>query len=316
MSMPIDKIVSALKAGNRGALARAITLVESGVNGADEIMKCVGGTNLARTIGFTGPPGSGKSTLINAFVKVLRASGEKVAVLAVDPSSPVSGGAILGDRTRMIDHTDDDSVFFRSISARGHLGGLCLSVQDVVDVLAAVGWDLIILETVGAGQSEVEIAEIADVKIVVSAPGHGDAVQVIKAGILEIASILVVNKCDKEGADETASDLGQRVSLQKRGTIAVPVIKTTATKHEGIQDLLVECLKQLDATSDVQRLDRKRQHVQKVISEKLFRRILNMLHNETSSLSEEFWDEVLFRRKTIKEAEQLLLEEALRLCTG
>lgn len=313
MSMPLDKMVSALKTGNRGALARTITLVESGVNSTDEIMKCVADAAPARTIGFTGPPGSGKSTLINAFVKALRASGEKVAVLAVDPSSPVSGGAILGDRTRMVDHSDDDGVFFRSISARGHLGGLCLNIQDVVDVLAAAGWDLIILETVGAGQSEVEIAEIADVKIVISAPGLGDGVQAIKAGVLEIASILVVNKCDKEGADETARDLSQRVSLRKHGVADVPVIKTTATKYKGVHDLLTECQRQLETTTDAQRLERKRQHAQNVVSANLLRRILSTIHNETSSLSEAFWDDIIYRRKTIVEAEQILLEETLRL---
>ncbi|MCH6588758.1 MAG: methylmalonyl Co-A mutase-associated GTPase MeaB, partial [Proteobacteria bacterium] len=201
-------IIARLRSGEPLALARAITAVENETGDAAEILRAIqphlGG---ARVHGFTGPPGVGKSTLVDAYITELRKRDLSVGVIAVDPSSPVSGGAILGDRVRMTSHGLDPEVFVRSIAARGHLGGLSATTAFVVDVMDAAGKDVIVIETVGTGQSEVEVAQIADTKVVICAPGAGDDVQAIKAGILEIGDLLVVNKADLPAAEVTAAYL-------------------------------------------------------------------------------------------------------------
>lgn len=224
-------------AGDRRALSRAITIIENeGREAASLVQAMRGRLGNALSVGFTGPPGAGKSTLVNAFVAEQRARGRRVGVLAVDPSSPVSGGAILGDRIRMTRHADDDGVFVRSLASRGHLGGLSRSAVRVMDCMDAAGFDVIVLETVGAGQSEVEIAGIADIKIVVSAPGLGDDVQAIKAGILEIADILLVNKGDHPLALQTVRHLKTMANMRPvEGR--PPVLKTVALTGEGIEAL-------------------------------------------------------------------------------
>ena len=231
-------LLAELKAGAPAALAKAITLVENDGPWTAAILAAIAAdVGAAQVIGVTGPPGSGKSTLINAFIHELRRRAKTVAVAAVDPSSPLSGGAILGDRIRMTEHLGDGGVFVRSLSSRGHLGGLSAATARVVDVMAAAGRDVIIVETVGAGQSEVEVADIADTKIVISAPGQGDAIQAIKSGILEIADILVVNKGDLPLAERTASDLRAMLELRVAADWAVPVLITEATTPRGIAAL-------------------------------------------------------------------------------
>ena len=232
-------LIDALMAGDRRALGRAITLAETGGDQAAKLGRQIREhTGNARVIGITGPPGAGKSTLINGLIGALRGAGQSVAVLAVDPSSPISGGAILGDRLRMTAHTDDDGVFIRSLAARGHLGGLSASVPAVIDILDAGGYQQIILETVGAGQSEVEIREFADIRVVLCTPAMGDDIQAIKAGLFEIADILVVNKCDQDGADQTARQLESMLTLRGPDHIQAVVLKTTATTGDGVDDLL------------------------------------------------------------------------------
>ncbi len=232
-------LIDALMAGDRRALGRAITLAETGGDRAAKLGRQIREhTGNARVIGITGPPGAGKSTLINGLIGALRGAGQSVAVLAVDPSSPISGGAILGDRLRMTAHTDDDGVFIRSLAARGHLGGLSASVPAVIDILDAGGYQQIILETVGAGQSEVEIREFADIRVVLCTPAMGDDIQAIKAGLFEIADILVVNKCDQDGADQTARQLESMLTLRGPDHIQAVVLKTTATTGDGVDDLL------------------------------------------------------------------------------
>jgi LAO/AO transport system kinase len=212
--------------------------MESGGPIADRIHRRVcARTGRAAVIGFTGAPGAGKSTLIDAYIGALRARGSSVAVAAVDPSSPISGGAILGDRVRMRRHAEDPGVFIRSVASRGHLGGLSESIHRIVDVMDAAGRDFVIVETVGTGQSEIEVTEIADICVVVNAPNMGDDVQAMKAGVLEIADVLVVNKSDLPLAQRTTDQLKNMLKL-RRDNRDVPVIETVATKDTGIETLL------------------------------------------------------------------------------
>ena len=234
----IERLVTGLLGGTPRALSRAITLVENETPEAAAIQAAiqtaVGG---AVTVGITGPPGAGKSTLVNAFIGELRARDLTVGVIAVDPSSPLTGGAILGDRIRMAEHSGDPGVFIRSLAARGHLGGLTRTAGRIVDVMDAAGLNVVLIETVGAGQSEVEVADVAATKIVVSAPGLGDDVQAIKAGILEIADILVVNKFDLPMAQQTKKALSAMLHLRDARAAPVEVIGTIATTGDGIAEL-------------------------------------------------------------------------------
>lgn len=228
-----------IAAGDRRTIARAISAIENETADAPAVRAALAGRlGHARLIGVTGPPGVGKSTLVSALVGALRARGRTVAVLAVDPSSPVSGGAVLGDRVRMIEHQSDENVFIRSLAARGHLGGLTRTTRAIADVLDAARFDVVILETVGAGQSEVEIAGLAETKLVVCPPDLGDAVQTIKAGVLEIADIFVVNKSDLPLAARAEQELLGMLALRKPSAWTPPVVRTVATTGEGLPALL------------------------------------------------------------------------------
>ncbi|ORV41097.1 LAO/AO transport system ATPase [Mycolicibacter engbaekii] len=228
--MTIDELLAAARAGSVRATGRLLSLVESGRR--TEVLSAVGPA-ATRVIGVTGPPGAGKSTTIGALVGAYRQRGLRVAVLAVDPSSPFSGGALLGDRIRMAEHIHDPAVLIRSVAARGHLGGLAEAVPAAIQLLAALGFDVLLLETVGVGQSEIEIAAIADPTVVVLNPGAGDAVQAAKAGLLEVADIVVVNKADREGAEQTVREL--RVELHHTGA---PILTLIAARGEGLDDLV------------------------------------------------------------------------------
>jgi len=238
MNAPAHPLLPALLAGERRALARAISAVEHDAPAAAAIAAGISAL-LGRThvIGITGAPGAGKSTLINALLGELLRRSLRIAVVAVDPSSPLTGGAVLGDRVRMGEHGGDERVFIRSVASRGHLGGVSRSTGAIVDLLDAAAFDVVIVETVGAGQSEVEIIGIADTRIVVCPPGLGDGVQAIKAGILEIADILVVNKADLPGADATVRDLKEMLRLRTHDRADVAILRTVATQGEGIAAL-------------------------------------------------------------------------------
>jgi LAO/AO transport system kinase len=226
--------------GDRGALARLLSLIERGGDDARTIGRLTyPKSGNAYTVGITGAPGAGKSTLTSAVIGHLRAQDLNVAVLAIDPSSPFTGGAILGDRVRMQDHAIDTGVFIRSMATRGHLGGLSLATTEAIRLLDAVGCPWILVETVGVGQVEVEIAGKADTTIVVVNPGWGDAVQANKAGLMEIADIFVINKADRKGADETRRDLEQMLDLSDLAHDAwrPPILQTTATSGEGVEEL-------------------------------------------------------------------------------
>ncbi len=219
-------------------MARLLSIVERGGDGAREVGQAVHGLGTdAYTVGITGAPGSGKSTLTNAVVDLVRQRDERVAVLAIDPSSPFSGGAILGDRVRMGDHALDDGVFIRSMATRGHLGGLAVAAPEAVRVLAATGYPWVLLETVGVGQVEVEVVGQADTTVVVVNPGWGDAVQANKAGLMEIADVFVVNKADRPGAESTARDLGRMLDMAGTRGWRPPVVCTTATSGTGVDEL-------------------------------------------------------------------------------
>ena len=228
------------RAGDKRALARALTVVENDEPGAADIVRrTYPHAGNARVLGVTGPPGGGKSTLVSRLVGAYRERGAKVAVVAVDPSSPFTGGAILGDRIRMQARALDDGVFIRSMASRGHSGGLARSTARVVNVLDALGTDRVIVETVGVGQEEVDVVRVADTVALVTVPGLGDDIQAIKAGVLEIADVLVVNKADRPGADETARDLAQMLTLgAPRTAWKPPVVRTIAATGDGIAELV------------------------------------------------------------------------------
>ena len=232
--------VAAIRAGQRAAIARAISEIENAVPGADALSAALDAhVGHAHVVGITGPPGAGKSTLINALLREYAARGQRVAVVAVDPSSPITGGAVLGDRIRMGESGAADAVFIRSLASRGHTGGLAATARRIVDLLDAARFDTIVVETVGAGQSDVGIAALADTSVVVCPPGLGDDVQAIKAGILEIADVLVVNKGDQPHAERTERDLLDMLKLRARKDgWKVRVLRTTATSGEGVPALV------------------------------------------------------------------------------
>ncbi|WP_270886607.1 methylmalonyl Co-A mutase-associated GTPase MeaB [Pedococcus sp. 5OH_020] len=241
---PVDvpALVESARAGSPRAVARLISLVEDAHPALREVMAALAPhTGSAHVIGVTGSPGVGKSTSTNALVAAFRAQGKRVGVLAVDPSSPFSGGALLGDRVRMQDHALDPDVYIRSMASRGHLGGLSWTTPQALRVLDAAGCEVILVETVGVGQSEVEIAGLADTTVVLLAPGMGDGIQAAKAGILEIGDLFVVNKADREGADATVRDIRHMISLGDRTEPNLwrpPVVKTVAAQGVGVEEVM------------------------------------------------------------------------------
>jgi LAO/AO transport system kinase len=244
----VTRLVSAARAGEPRAIARLVSLVENASPQLREVMRAIAPyTGHAHVVGLTGAPGVGKSTVTGALVRRYRAAGLRVGVLAIDPTSPFSGGALLGDRVRMQDHATDDQVFIRSMASRGNLGGLAWATPQALQILDAAGFDLVLVETVGVGQAEVAIAGLADCAIVVVAPGLGDSIQAAKAGILEIADIFDVNKSDRPGAQEVVRDLRTMVAMASHSSPGVrppeqhwktPIVSTVAATGEGIDDLV------------------------------------------------------------------------------
>lgn len=302
-ALPSDlgALVEGVLAGDRRALARLITRVENRAPGAEAAIAALyPHTGRATIVGITGAPGTGKSTVVNALARVFRARGQTVGIVAVDPTSPFSGGAVLGDRIRMSDLAGDRGVFIRSMATRGSLGGLSATTNDVTRVLDAAGFDLVLIETVGAGQSEVDIARTAYTTIVVDAPGLGDDVQAIKAGILEIADILVVNKADRPGVENTVRalramlDLGHRLRavphhgqrlVQDDGGAppgydfwSVPILKTVAAENQGL-DAVADAIARHGAhlLESGQRQDRERQRVEAELIDRLRETLLARL---------------------------------------
>jgi LAO/AO transport system kinase len=235
-------IAKLVLAGDVRTAARLMRDLDDNRPGAVDTMRLLyPHTGRAYVLGITGNPGAGKSTVVDALIDLYRKQGKRVGVVAVDPSSPFSGGAILGDRIRMQRHATDEGVFIRSLATRGHLGGLSRSTSDVAAVLDAMGFDIVIIETVGVGQDEVDVVSQAETAVVVTVPGLGDEIQAIKAGILEIADVLVVNKSDREGADRTVRDLTHMLELRPHEAEQVEIVRTVATNGKGIDELANAC---------------------------------------------------------------------------
>ncbi len=273
----IAELVSGALSGSVRALAKLITLVENEMPGAVEaLQQLYPRTGHAYIVGITGPPGSGKSTLTDKITKELRKKGYTVGIVAVDPTSPFSGGALLGDRLRMQDITNDEGVFVRSMATRGTLGGLSKATADTIKILDAFGKDFILIETVGVGQDEVDIVRTADTTLLISVPGLGDEIQALKAGIMEIGDIFVVNKSDREGADRLVTELSLMLDLNPAmGPWRPPIVKIVATLGEGILDLTEKIWKHRQFLQEGSGLLRKR-------NERAKQEILNLIEGEVS----------------------------------
>jgi GTPase len=303
-------LVARLRNGERRAMAQAITELERLSPLAPRLLQALQPyLGKAVVLGLTGPPGAGKSTLVNALIRQLRDQGKRVGVIAVDPSSPVSGGAILGDRIRMTAALDDDNVFVRSLASRGYLGGLSPAAVRIIDALDGGSFDVILLETVGTGQNEIDVAEVADIRIVISAPGLGDDIQAMKSGLLEIADIMVVNKGDREGAERTLHQLLGALSIRATQAEKVPVLKTTATTGQGVTELVDAIDTIADRVMKIPAEDRRRKRARYLIARAAADLVAAKIkEGETQGLSE-LADRVLAGLATPDAAARELLNE-------
>ncbi len=308
--MDVPALIQEVRSGDRRAIARAISMVEDDSDGLPELSRGLfAHTGRAHTVGLTGSPGVGKSSLTEQLVRAARGRDRGVAVLAIDPTSPFTGGALLGDRLRMQSHATDPEVFIRSMATRGHLGGMALAAPEAIRILDAAGKDVVFVETVGVGQAEVQVASATDTTLVVVAPGWGDAVQVSKAGILEIADVFVVNKADRDGAAEAARDLEQMIGMGPELDWTPPIVRTSAANGEGIDELweaIEGHRKHLEAGGQLERRRRERlaEELEDMVSLRLRREVAGLLEGELGGVA----DDVAERRMDPYEAAGILLE--------
>jgi LAO/AO transport system kinase len=309
--MKVAQVAEGVLRGDRRAVARAISMVEDGSEGLAELSEAVyRHSGRAYTLGLTGSPGVGKSSLAEQLVRAARARDRTVAVLAIDPTSPFTGGALLGDRLRMQAHATDPSVFIRSMATRGHLGGMALAAPEAIRILDASGKELVMVETVGVGQAEVEVATAADTTVVVVQPGWGDAVQAAKAGILEIADVFVVNKADREGAGEVVRELKSMLRMGPRQAWEPAIVKTSTVSGEGIDELWEALEAHRAHQEDSGELGERRrrrvlEEVEGMVAERLRTRTAGLLDGEAESA---LADELAERRVDPYRAAEILLE--------
>jgi LAO/AO transport system kinase len=262
-----DALIRRARAGERRAFGQIVTALETASAAMPILLAALlPALGRALVIGFTGPPGAGKSTLVDAYTRELRRAGQSVGIIAVDPSSPISGGAILGDRIRMTASLSDDGVYMRSLASQGALGGLSPAAVRIIDALDGIGKAIIILETVGTGQNEIDVAEIADIRIVLAAPGLGDDIQAMKSGLLEIADVLVVNQADRPGAEQTHQQLLSALSMRSDRQGEVPVLKTVATTGVGVAELAAEIARQGAGRMAATTIDRRRRRARYLVA--------------------------------------------------
>ncbi len=292
--MKIDDLVSDLLKRKQYACAKLITMVENHEKTEEIIKKITPFTGNAYIIGITGAPGVGKSTLTDKLVKFLRKGNSRVGIIAVDPTSPFSGGALLGDRIRLQQLSTDEGVFIRSMASRGHLGGISPATSDAIKILDAFGCDFIIIETVGVGQSEIEIVKNVDTTLLVLIPGMGDEIQAIKAGIMEIADIFVINKSDKEGVDRTYLELEMMKNLSENGKRDIPIVKVIARDNEGIKDLAEEIFNHKKWLLDTKNFEKNRKEriemeLRQIVHNKLLQTSSDIIKNVKKDLIEKIY---------------------------
>lgn len=308
----IEQLKNSIKEGRFRALGRAVSMVEEGEPDADRLLaELYPLTGQARIIGITGSPGAGKSTLVDALARHYRSKGLRVGIICVDPTSPFTGGAILGDRVRMQDHYLDRNVFIRSMATRGFLGGLAKATNDVVDLLDAASFDVVLVETVGVGQDEVEVIRTVQTNLVVLVPGMGDDIQAIKAGIMEIGDVFVVNKADRPGADRTVMEVRTMMGLvEEHGDWMVPIVKTVASSSEGIEEMAEEIDRHrayLESSGELDRRNRERVRIRMEthLKEKFLGRLIGgMIPKEEW---ESLLDDVLKKRNNPHDATEVIL---------
>jgi LAO/AO transport system kinase len=310
--MNLDAITQGILAGKNRPLAQAISLVESNdPRAATLLAELYPQTGRARIIGITGSPGAGKSTLVAAMARHYRKLDKRIGIIAVDPTSPFTGGAILGDRIRMAELYTDPNVFIRSMATRGFLGGLAKATNDAVDILDAAGFDIVLVETVGVGQDEVEVVRTVQTNLVVLVPGMGDDIQAIKAGIMEIGDVFVVNKADRPGADKTVTEITMMMSLvEEHGDWVPPIVKTVASKSSGIDELDAAIVKHYDYLAASGELDRRnRDRVRIRIETQLKERFMDRLIGGTVTRAdyEQLLDDVLQKRNNPHDAAEAVL---------
>src|SRR5256714_6580022 len=307
--MRAESLAAGVRSGDSRALAKAISLVEREDSEAEKVLaELYASTGRARIIGITGSPGAGKSTLVAALAKHYRKQQKRIGIVAVDPTSPFSGGAILGDRIRMAELYTDRGVFIRSMATRGFLGGLAKATNDVVDILDASGFDIVLVETVGVGQDEIEIIRTVQTNVVVLVPGMGDDIQAIKAGIMEIGDIFVVNKADRPGADKTVTEVTMMMSLvEEHGDWIPPIVKTVASRSEGISELddaIGKHFAYLESSGELDRRNRERVRIR--IETQLKESFMTRLMNVTTDY-ESILEDVLRKRNNPHDAAEGML---------